>query len=1164
MPDTQVNPAGFKAEDLETFKQFLTQEVRFAVVMYGGVSLAIYMKGTSQELLNAVRATAFFGKGQALRSTERVYEKIGRILYHGRDAKAEKKARSARKADWESTNPGRRITDPMKDAQERDRIQGAAANVRTRLLIDILSGTSAGGINAVFLAKALANEQDLSTVKQVWMKEGNIDTLLNDSKSDRGEYKSKSPKTSLLNSQRLLGKLLGAFNGMETRARLPVNGSRLGKEIDLFVTTTDLNGLWQPIQLTNEVILERVHKLHFHFGYRNDGVTEKNDLSRDYNTMLAFASRCTSSFPGAFEPMTFQDVDAVDPGISTSVRSKTHRFYKFFAEMDNFGRRPGIGASGINEDLMDFTQRPLADGGYLNNKPFSFALETIKTRNSTRPVRRVLLYLDPFPEEVTDAPAKKRFTFTENLLLAGSTLPRYQTIREDIERVQQHNRDLRKAKTLMEEVEQDLMDAMNQYFTEQHRTRGAEAEKQAKLGDKYTAPPKYQQKYVSEMVAELKNGYIGYHRLSVSTVSDELALLYAALFGFNVNSDEVYAIRMLVHSWRQDKFEAERKNSSKEPENMFLFRYDLGFRFRRLKYMCDEIDRLLAMCANPDAAKGRQEIVDRIKGTASQATVETINLEKASVQLNEYRQAGVAALKQLEKKREELWGVYPGQILSDETNPDVKSLREAFREKISGKENWVLGYAELRYILEPVSDDDCQKRADEVYERGKVKGAFEKTAESLSKLMSKTLTEASQRFLNALNPVGSGDAKSSAREEARANGPVDDPIALYLWKRHQYFEGRDMIVFPIMPDKLTGKTRPTEIYRIGPQDATFVYGDAQGGEARRAKKLAGTALMDFGAFLNEGWRSNDMLWGRLDGAERIIESLLPDEEDQDLREELMREATEIILKEEFTPQGGEDLERDVKGFLQKGLEEFDAGTSKVLGNDADCQTQLQMAKAERIQTVDKFLDAASVMLGKGSPKLADELVRLAKSDTERLDLFRAYYSKPAGPPLEESVGWAKRATGILGEMFRGLDETAGINTKVGGWIARAGAFGANFVQFALPDTLLHKMVWHWLGMVYLAETLLLVVGAFVYKGAGLETAGWIALLLTVALHFAASLVGRWLGMRPRPPMMLVGVLTVAILAGLGVLHFHYHWSMQDLLCPLSKLRELLVACCGKS
>ena len=38
-----------------------TREVRFAVVMYGGVSLAIYINGITQELFHLVRATA--GRG---------------------------------------------------------------------------------------------------------------------------------------------------------------------------------------------------------------------------------------------------------------------------------------------------------------------------------------------------------------------------------------------------------------------------------------------------------------------------------------------------------------------------------------------------------------------------------------------------------------------------------------------------------------------------------------------------------------------------------------------------------------------------------------------------------------------------------------------------------------------------------------------------------------------------------------------------------------------------------------------------------------------------------------------------------------------------------------------------------------------------------------------
>ncbi len=62
------------------------KEVRFAVVMYGGVSLAVYMNGIAQELLRLVRSTAQKPDGtllladDELTGTERVYRRLGQIL----------------------------------------------------------------------------------------------------------------------------------------------------------------------------------------------------------------------------------------------------------------------------------------------------------------------------------------------------------------------------------------------------------------------------------------------------------------------------------------------------------------------------------------------------------------------------------------------------------------------------------------------------------------------------------------------------------------------------------------------------------------------------------------------------------------------------------------------------------------------------------------------------------------------------------------------------------------------------------------------------------------------------------------------------------------------------------------------------------------------------
>ena len=54
-------------------------EKRFAVVMYGGVSLAIYINGVAQELYRMVRSTADH-QGSAGEGSERVYKEIAEKL----------------------------------------------------------------------------------------------------------------------------------------------------------------------------------------------------------------------------------------------------------------------------------------------------------------------------------------------------------------------------------------------------------------------------------------------------------------------------------------------------------------------------------------------------------------------------------------------------------------------------------------------------------------------------------------------------------------------------------------------------------------------------------------------------------------------------------------------------------------------------------------------------------------------------------------------------------------------------------------------------------------------------------------------------------------------------------------------------------------------------
>jgi hypothetical protein len=87
------------------------------------------------------------------------------------------------------------------------------------------------------------------------------------------------------------------------------------------------------------------------------------------------------------------------------------------------------------------------------------------------------------------------------------------------------------------------------------------------------------------------------------------------------------------------------------------------------------------------------------------------------------------------------------------------------------------------------------------------------------------------------------------------------------------FSSRDAYLYPA--EYLTGihERDHIETVRISPRDARTAIWDS----VATSDKVAGDSLGHFAAFLRRDWRSNDLLWGQLDGAERLLTSLLDDE-----------------------------------------------------------------------------------------------------------------------------------------------------------------------------------------------------------------------------------------------------------------------------------------------
>ena len=92
-----------------------------------------------------------------------------------------------------------------------------------------------------------------------------------------------------------------------------------------------------------------------------------------------------------------------------------------------------------------------------------------------------------------------------------------------------------------------------------------------------------------------------------------------------------------------------------------------------------------------------------------------------------------------------------------------------------------------------------------------------------------------------------------------------------ITQRYCGLTARDMVLFPLQ--YMANLQSPDEIrmVRISPIDAQLGF---CGDEYRVDRKLSGDELGHFGGFLKSSWRANDLMWGRLDGACKIIQSVL--------------------------------------------------------------------------------------------------------------------------------------------------------------------------------------------------------------------------------------------------------------------------------------------------
>ena len=711
------------------------KELRLALVCTGGISLAIYMHGITKEVWKLVRASAARRRGEPAGSdTEAVYAAL---------------------------------------------LDEIGATVDLRIIVDIVAGASAGGINGILLADAIAGGRDMEPLRALWLDGADVDRLLDEGgaagkwtkwwatplvwyarrhgygmadtvvdPAARVEVRAKLSR--FMRSRWFRPPFSGPgftamlYDALASMAAMPAGAPLIppGMPLDLFVTVTDFDGRPEALTLHSPpAIIETEHRLVI--GFRSEPSAAARSVADPAE--LTFAARATASFPGAFPPAQVGEVDAVVAARGGSWPGRAAFLARILPRRAVAGQR--------------FEDATLIDGSVLNNRPFGPAIEALRDRPSHREVDRRFVYIDPKPgmqgQGARDGPPG----FFTTILRALADIPREQPIRDNLEAIATLSARVRRLRTVVDgmtpQVDAAVEDAVGLRFFIMPLT------------------PQRLSAWRSRAQTAAARGagfaYGAYGALKLAQVTETVAARIAGAAGDPAAGVVVAAY---IDAQRLAVAGATARGGAYSAFVDFLRRFDLDFRIRRLRFLLRRLTRLAA--AQVD---GERAATDALKAA--------------------------------------IYGLLA---------PYLDRRRDGFLAQAS----FTAAGGDPRAAL----------------------NAFEAVLD-----------------LKAL------DAATDTRLVALLAVDLASPVRRALLRAWLGFPFYDIAILPLLHGEALDEFDEIKVDRISPDDAVAIR------SGRHAATLKGTQFNSFGAFFSRAWRENDYLWGRLHGADRLIDivvSTLPE------------------------------------------------------------------------------------------------------------------------------------------------------------------------------------------------------------------------------------------------------------------------------------------------